>query len=145
MISGLPINPRLKDVGVIQRVTYTLNPYDKAEGPIRAMQKLMIILLTTVGTDPIRPWFGTKLSRICMMNTANNEETKLLISDEVSEGIRQFFKLQSEEFNQNNQTANDIIKSIELMDISIDANRRVSLKIKFTPLRYASIVYSLSV
>lgn len=145
MISGLMINPRLQEVGNIQRVSYTFNPYDKSEGPIRAMQKLMVILLTTVGSDPIRPWFGTKLSRVCMMNTVSNEETKMLITDEVSEGIRQFFKLQSEEFNQNKQTANDVIKSVELLDITINDRRRVSLKIKFTPLRYASVVYSLTV
>lgn len=143
MISGLIINPRLeKNVGPVE-VLYTLDPYDKAEGPVRAMQKFTVILMTTVGTDSFRPWFGTYISRLCRMNIINKTETQLFVRDQVSEAIRQFFKLQSEEYAQNTQTADDLITSIELLELTINDQNQIFLKIKFTPARYASVVYSM--
>ena len=134
MISSLIINPRLEqNIGPV-RLHYTLDPYDKAEGPIRAMQKLAVILMTTVGSDPIRPWFGTYISRLARMNVVDRTETKIFVRDQVSEAIRQFFKLQSEESQQNNQTADDVISSIELVELDLNSNNEIFMRIKFESL-----------
>lgn len=143
MIKGLLINPQLeKNVGK-QLVTCTLNPYTTAEGPIRAMQKFLVILLTTVGSDSMRPWFGTYMPQMLHMNIVNRTETQLFIREQVSEAIRQFFKLQSGEATQNNQEAIDLISSIELRDLTINNSNQIFLNIKFTPVKQESIIYSL--
>lgn len=143
MIKGLLINPQLeKNVGK-QLVTCTLNPYTTAEGPIRAMQKFLVILLTTVGSDSMRPWFGTYMPQMLHMNIVNRTETQLFIREQVSEAIRQFFKLQSGEATQNNQEAIDLISSIELTDLTINNSNQIFLNIKFTPAKQESIIYSL--
>lgn len=143
MIKGLLINPQLeKNVGK-QLVTCTLNPYTTAEGPIRAMQKFLVILLTTVGSDSMRPWFGTYMPQMLHMNIVNRTETQLFIREQVSEAIRQFFKLQSGEATQNSQEAIDLISSIELTDLTINNSNQIFLNIKFTPVKQESIIYSL--
>lgn len=143
MIKGLLINPQLeKNVGK-QLVTCTLNPYTTAEGPIRAMQKFLVILLTTVGSDSMRPWFGTYMPQMLHMNIVNRTETQLFIREQVSEAIRQFFKLQSGEATQNTQEAIDLISSIELTDLTINNSNQIFLNIKFTPAKQESIIYSL--
>ena len=143
MIKGLLINPQLeKNVGK-QLVTCTLNPYTTAEGPIRAMQKFLVILLTTVGSDSMRPWFGTYMPQMLLMNIVKRTETQLFIREQVSEAIRQFFKLQSGEATQNNQEAIDLISSIELTDLTINNSNQIFLNIKFTPVKQESIIYSL--
>lgn len=145
MISGLIMTPRLEsDIGPV-RVKYTLDPYDKVAGPLRAMQKFTVILMTGVGTDPIRPWFGTKLSKLVRMNVVDTTETKVFVRDQVSEAIRQFFKLQSLESSQNTQTADDIITSIELISLDINAANQIFITVRFTPAKAASIVYSMKV
>lgn len=143
MISSLIMNPRLEpNIGPV-RLTYTLDPYDKAEGPLRAMQKFAVILLTTVGSDPIRPWLGTYISRLSRMNIVDRTETKIFIRDQVSEAIRQFFKLQSEESQQNRQTADDVITSIELVELDLDADNHAFLRVKFESIKYSSVIYSM--
>lgn len=145
MISSLIINPRLEqNIGPV-RLEYTLDPYDKAEGPLRAMQKFTVILLTTVGSDPIRPWFGTYISRLCRMNVVDRSETKIFVRDQISEAIRQFFKLQSEEAQQNTQTADDVITSIELVELDLNSANQISLRIKFESAKYSSVVYSMKI
>lgn len=143
MISSLIMNPRLEPNVGPEKLNYTLDPYDKAEGPLRAMQKFAVILLTTVGSDPIRPWFGTYISRLCRMNVVDRTETKIFVRDQVSEAIRQFFKLQSEEATQNRQTADDVITSIELVDLDLSADNNVFLRIKFESIKYSSVIYSM--
>lgn len=143
MIKGLLINPQLeKNVGK-KLVTCTLNPYTTAEGPIRAMQKFLVILLTTVGSDSMRPWFGTYMPQMLHMNIIDKTETQLFVREQVSEAIRQFFKLQSDEATQNNQEAIDLISSIELTDLTINNSNQIFLNIKFTPVKQESIIYSL--
>lgn len=143
MISGLIINPRLNPRGYRSPVTYTLEPYDTATGPVRAMQKFTVIMMTTIGSDPIRPWFGTKISRLCRMNLVDKAETKLLIRDEINSAIDQFFKLQAMESTQNRQTSNDLIMAIDLVDIDINDLNQISFTIRFIPVKQEAIVYSI--
>ena len=145
MISGLLINPQLiSNVGPKQ-LKYTLEPYKEAQGPLRAVQKFAIILMTTQGSDSLRPWFGTKMSRLSRMNIVDRVETELFIRDQVTEGVRQFFKLQAEESVQNTQTADDLITSIELLEVDINAANQVSIVIKLTPAKYSAVIYSIPV
>lgn len=143
MISGLIINPRLNPKGYKDQVLYTLDPYDTVSGPLRAMQKFTAIMMTTKGTDPIRPWFGTHISQLCRMNIVNREETKLLIKDEISDAVDQFFKLQAEESFRNRQTSHDVIVSIDLVAVDINLSNQIAFNIRFTPLKQESIVYSI--
>ncbi len=145
MISGLLINPQLiSNVGPKQ-LKYTLEPYKEAQGPLRAVQKFAIILMTTQGSDSLRPWFGTKMSRLSRMNIVDRVETELFIRDQVTEGVRQFFKLQAEESVQNTQTADDLITSIELLEVDINTANQVSVVIKLTPAKYSAVIYSIPV
>jgi hypothetical protein len=145
MISGLLINPQLiSNVGPKQ-LKYTLEPYKEAQGPLRAVQKFAIILMTTQGSDSLRPWFGTKMSRLSRMNIVDRVETELFIRDQVTEGVRQFFKLQAEESVQNAQTADDLITSIELLEVDINTANQVSVVIKLTPAKYSAVIYSIPV
>ena len=145
MISGLLINPQLiSNVGPKQ-LKYTLEPYKEAQGPLRAVQKFAIILMTTQGSDSLRPWFGTKMSRLSRMNIVDRVETELFIRDQVTEGVRQFFKLQAEESVQNAQTADDLITSIELLEVDINTANQVSVVIKLTPAQYSAVIYSIPV
>lgn len=143
MISGLIMHPRLESNVGPQRVGYTLDPYDKVEGPLRAMQKFTVILMTSIGTDPLRPWFGTRISKLVRMNIIDLTETQVFIRDQVSDAIRQFFKLQNAENSQNTQTADDIITSIELISIDINNANQISLTIRFTSAKYSSVIYSM--
>ena len=145
MISGVLINPQLiSNVGPKQ-LKYTLEPYKEAQGPLRAVQKFAIILMTTQGSDSLRPWFGTKMSRLSRMNIVDRVETELFIRDQVTEGVRQFFKLQAEESVQNAQTADDLITSIELLEVDINTANQVSVVIKLTPAKYSAVIYSIPV
>ena len=145
MISGLLINPQLiSNVGPKQ-LKYTLEPYKEAQGPLRAIQKFAVILMTMQGSDSLRPWFGTKISRLSRMNIVDRVETELFIRDQVTEGIRQFFKLQAEESRQNDQTADDLITSIELLSIKIDSGHNITVQIKLTPAKYSAVIYSIPV
>ena len=145
MISGLIMTPSLDiNIGTVI-VTFTLDHYDQVAGPLRSMQKFTVILMTGVGTDPFRPWDGTKLSKLVRMNVVDTTDTKVFVRDQVSEAIRQFFKLQSLESSQNTQTADDIITSIELISLDINAANQISMTVRFTPAKAASIVYSMKV
>lgn len=145
MISGLIINPLLEPNKGRIEVKYTLDPYTKVEGPLRAMQKFTVILMTTVGTDPLRPWFGTYISRLCRMNIVDRTETQIFIRDQISEAIRQFFLLQSGESSQNKQSADDLISSIELVNLNIDAANTITIEIKFVSVKYTSVIYSIKI
>ena len=145
MISGLLINPQLISNVGLKQLKYTLEPYKEAQGPLRAVQKFAIILMTTQGSDSLRPWFGTKMSRLSRMNIVDRVETELFIRDQVTEGVRQFFKLQAEESVQNAQTADDLITSIELLEVDINTANQVSVVIKLTPAKYSAVIYSIPV
>lgn len=144
MITSLMINPRLS-ANAIKEVKYTIDPYDKAQGPVRAMQKFTVILLTTQGTDELHPWFGTELPAITRMNMSNKEEIKLFVKDQVSSAISQFFRLQAGEAKQNNQTIFDVITDIELVGIRVNQFNRLAIDIRFTPAKRESVIYSLEV
>ena len=101
--------------------------------------------MTTQGSDSLRPWFGTKMSRLSRMNIVDRVETELFIRDQVTEGVRQFFKLQAEESVQNAQTADDLITSIELLEVDINTANQVSVVIKLTPAKYSAVIYSIPV
>lgn len=143
MITSLMINPRLSTTK--KEVKYTIDPYDKAQGPVRAMQKFTVILLTTQGTDELHPWFGTELPSITRMNMANKEEIKLFVKDQVSSAISQFFRLQAGEAKQNTQTVFDVITDIELVGIRVSQFNRLAIDIRFTPAKRESVIYSLEV
>ena len=142
MISGLLLTPKLT-VNTINTVDYTLKPYDTAEGPTRAMQKFVVILLTTQGTDALHPWLGTNLKSVTKMNINAGNEVILFVKDQINKAVSQFFRLQANEGQQNNQTVYDIITDIELMDIGISKNNRIVVTLKFTPAARESIFYSL--
>lgn len=140
MKKGVLMQPKLSYRRGAVRVTYETNPYGIAEGPIRSMQKYAVIALTTKGSDSIRPWFGTRLSELPLMNMYNTTEVELFIKDEVKEATRQYFLLQNAEPN---LTPDDIIDSIELQGISINNRNNIVIVIRFYPLTGTAIALSL--
>lgn len=145
MISGLLITSRLKPGYGPEKVSYTLNPYDKAQGPIRAMQKFAVILMTTKGTDPLRPWFGTYLTKLYRMNVQLNGETLTFVRDQISSAIKQFFQLQAKESVQNKeaQETYDLVDSITVTDISLDAENHINVTLLFNLVDYGAVYYSI--
>lgn len=124
------------------RVIYETNPYGVAEGPLRSMQKYSVIALTTQGSDKLRPWFGTKLSEVPLMNVYNTKELELFIRDQVKEATRQFFLLQN---GDTTLSSEDVIDSIELKGVSIKNTNNILIEIRFYPLKGDSITLSLEV
>ena len=125
------------------RVTFETNPFLKAVGPIRSIQKYAVIALTTKGSDSLLPWFGTQLSQLPLMNMYNKTELTLFIKDEVASATKQFFTLQQNDADTLAQA--DVIDSIELISINISDAGNVSIEIMFYPLVGESIKYSLEV
>lgn len=144
MISGLIMNPRLNPLD-IRQVFYTMDPYDKSEGPVRAMQKFTVILLTTKGTDALHPWLGTQMSSLPRMNLTQGTELKLFVKDQVNEAISQFFRLQAQERTQNDQTVYDVITDIEFLGVEVKDKNRLAVTVRFTPAARESVIYSLDV
>lgn len=135
MIKGLEIleyfpnkNPK------IMEVSYSLKTKKATIGPLRSMQKFKVILLTSTGTDPLRPWFGTKLNKLIRMNITNTTELRYFIRQECKSAINQFFNLQAGEAKQNNQKAIDVIDSIELVTVDI-IDKKINLVFRIKPLR----------
>lgn len=142
MKTGVLMQPLLSYQRGTVRITYETDPYLRAEGPIRSMQKFAVIALTTKGSDAIRPWFGTNLSQLPLMNMYNEREVELFIRDEVREAIKQFFIIQSDDTG---LTTDDIIDSIELINISINSRNNILIEIMFYPQNGDAIKYSLEV
>lgn len=146
MIQGLGLNKLFlnnNNSNVKQEIKYTLYTKDGIAGPLRAMHKFVVIMLTTKGSDPLHPWFGTYINDMITSNTNNKEETILSIREEANEAIKQFFKLQALEGTSNYQTDVDVINSIEILNIDIDIHNKVTMTIKFKPLKESSIVFSI--
>jgi hypothetical protein len=142
MKTGVLMQPLLNyRLGTV-RITYQTDPYLKAVGPIRSMQKYTVIALTTKGTDTLRPWFGTHLAQLPLMNMYNTAEVELFIRDEVKEATKQFFIIQNDDTNLKSE---DIIDSIELKSISINNRNNIAIEIMFYPLKGDSISLSLEV
>lgn len=142
MKKSVLMQPKLSYRRGTVRVTYETNPYGIAAGPLRSMQKYAVIALTTKGTDGIRPWFGTKLAELPLMNMYNTKEVELFIRDQVKDATRQFFLLQSQDHNLGEE---DIINSIELKNIEISERGNILIEIMFYPLQGSSIELSLEV
>lgn len=146
MLSCLLINPLLRE-NSIQQVKYTLDPYTVASGPIRGIQKFTVILMTTQGTDKIRPWFGTRMPEVTLMNAVNKDGIKLFVKEQLESAIQQFFDIQKEESNyhSDSQDVYDIILTIEVVSIDITEDYRIDAKVKFTPATRDSILLSLEI
>jgi len=146
MISGLQLLKNFDNKYATKKeINYTLDSYSVTKGPLRSMQKFVVILQTERGSDPIRPWFGTKIANINLMNIVNKTELELFLRSECSSAISQFFKLQEEESTQSAQTGYDIIEGLELLKVKIDESNTISLVFKFKPLKYESILFSINV
>ena len=146
MIAGLRLLSVLKKDYGPEKVSYTLKPKYNVKGPSRSIQKFVVILMTTLGTDPIRPWFGTLLNKLYLMNVAKGDTTSAFVKEQVLSAISQYFRLQSEEAVQNGAecTDDDKIQSIDVVSITVDAEHHVIATLRFVPVNANAIIYSVT-
>lgn len=148
MKKSVLIQPLLSRAPGPMRVRYALNTENVAEGPVRAMQRFIAIALTTAGTDPFRPPFGTKLNHVIRMNAnpkneASKRELELFIRDNVNDAIGQFFIFQEAELS--TLYEEDIITSIEIQSIEIHDDFTIMVIIRFYPKDGDAVTLSLGV
>ena len=126
-----------------QRVMYATDPYNLAEGAVRAFQRFCAIALSTKGTDTLRPWLGTELPQLPRYNIHMVDEMKLFVRDQVRDAIKQFFILQREE--QDSYAEEDIMTAIDIISIDINDRNKVTIQLRFTPQNLQGILLSLEV
>lgn len=129
-----------------KKIAYRLLEATPMKGPLRSMQKFVVILMTGIGSDPLHPWFGTKLSRMNRMNMTNTNELTYFIKEQCMSGINQFFNLQAQEAKQNSQTNLDVINTIELTKIEVNKQtRNINITFRIKPLKSEAIEYTLEI
>jgi hypothetical protein len=127
----------------VQRVKYFTDTRKIAEGVLRSMQKYAAIALTNVGTDKLRPWLGTSLPKVALMNIHDPEEIKLFVRDQLREAGNQLFILQNEDSATLLQE--DLIDGIEVVSVTIDTDRRIIGVVRFYPVVGTAIEMSVEV
>lgn len=137
------IQPKLSIRRNVQRVLYQTNTKGIAEGVLRSMQRYAAIALTTKGTDKIRPWLGTALPQVALMNIHDPEEMKLFVRDELRTAGNQLFLLQDEDVD--TLMDSDIIEGLEVVSVEIDEDRRVVGTVRFYPKDSEAIEMSVTV
>lgn len=148
MKKSVLIQPLLSRAPGPMQVRYALDTQNAAEGPIRSMQRFISIALTTAGTDPFRPSFGTNLNHVARMNVnpkneASKRELELFIRDNINDAIGQFFVFQ--EADMDTLYDEDIITSIELQSIEIRDDFTIMVILRFYPKDGDSVTLSLGV
>lgn len=129
MKQGVLIQSRYKEDGTITKVKYEINPYDYASGLLLSVQRFAVILFTTKGTDPIRPWFGTKFNSIAHGNVGTTKTMELNIRDTIRDAHTQLMDFQNSEAN---LTDDDRIKTVDLVSFTIDESSRLIVTLMFT-------------
>lgn len=137
------IQPKLSIFHNIQRVTYNTDTRRIAEGVLRSMQKYAAIALTNVGTDKLRPWLGTMLPKVALMNIHDPDEIKLFVRDQLKEAGNQLFILQDDDSDTLMEA--DLIDGLEVVRVEIDTDRRIIGVVRFYPLVGEAIEMSVSV
>lgn len=143
MKKGVLMQPLLQYNKGRVSVAYETDPYGVAQGPIRAMQRYIVIVMSTLGTDALRPWFGTNLNALPSMNISSVAEIQLYVKDEIKSATAQFFRLQEEEASSTYPI--DVIQSIELLNVEVSDTNNVRLDVMFYPLQSDSIKLSIEV
>ena len=140
--SGVLMEPRFKKEGGITRVIYETNPYDKATGLLRIVQKFSVVLLTTKGSDTVRPWFGTLFSLLPQMNIGKKSDLDVFVRDQVNDARAQFDILQNED--RSTLSADDYLNNVEILGIEVVNTNNVVVSLRFTSATEQALEYSLS-
>lgn len=142
MKQSLRMEPKINAIGLRTKVTFETDPYSIATGALRNMQKYCAILLTTKGTDKLRPNFGTNLVDLQGMNIQTTSETRLFITDQINSANSQFFAIQNAD---RTLLEDDIMLNVTLIDISISSTNKIIISLLFTPKTTKAITMSLNV
>ena len=137
MQRGIQMDPWFDVSGLPSRVLFQTNYYSEAVGVLPPIQRFATILLSTLGSDPVRPWLGTKFNQLPRMNIVNKTELHSFVSGEVDKAKVQFFTLQDEETDV--LTQDDIISTIDLVSVDILEGSRIVVNILFKPLTTEAI------
>ena len=129
MKRGILMEPYLQEGSGYKLIAFETDPYSYAVGPIRAVQKFSVICLTSVGTDPLNPKFGTNIPRIARSTTSDKGALQALIKKEINSAIDQFFRLQAKEIDQ--LTDHDRITRITLESVEVDNLNKVRISVSF--------------
>lgn len=142
MQRGIQMDPWFDVSGIPSRVLFQTNYYSEAVGVLPPIQRFATILLSTFGSDPVRPWLGTNFNQLPRMNIVNKEELHSFVSTEVDKAKVQFFTLQDEETDV--LTQDDIISTIDLVGVEVLEGSRVVVNILFKPLTTEAINVALT-
>ncbi|MFA7162128.1 MAG: hypothetical protein WC083_06115 [Candidatus Methanomethylophilaceae archaeon] len=109
-------------------------------GPLVAAQKLVSILLSNKGADPINPERGTNLVRLATTGHLRSEElAELLILDSVADAISQMMAMRSDESVDDEEVA-----TVDVGYIGIQADE-VSVVLQMTTLAGANVKFTLPI
>ena len=140
--TGVLIEPRFRKSGGIIRVTYETNPYDKATGLLRIVQKFSVILLTTKGSDKVRPWFGTYFPVLPQMNIGVKADLDIFVKDQVADAKSQFDILQSED--KSTLSPDDYLQDVKILGIEVVNTNNVVVSLRFISATDKSLEQALS-
>lgn len=142
MQRGIQMDPWFDATGIPTKVLFETNYYTEATGVLPPIQRFASILLSTLGSDPVRPWLGTDFNKLPRMNIVSEEDLNDFVSAEVDKAKVQFFALQTEEAA--TMSNDDVISSISLNGVSILEGSRVVVNILFVPLTSEAINVALT-
>ena len=140
--TGVLIEPRFRKSGGIIRVTYETNPYDKATGLLRIVQKFSVILLTTKGSDKVRPWFGTYFPRLPQMNIGVKADLDIFVKDQVADAKSQFDVLQGED--KSTLSPDDYLQDVKILGVEVVNTNNVVVSLRFISATEQSLEQALS-
>ena len=143
MKRSILIQPKLSIRRNVQRVLYHTDTKGIAEGVLRSMQRYAAIALTSKGTDKLRPWLGTSLPQVALMNIQDPDEMKLFVRDELRAAGNQLFLLQDEDAD--TLLDSDVIEGLEVVSVDIDEDRRIIGTVRFYPKNNEAIDMSVAV
>lgn len=130
MKKGVLIEPFLVEGNGYTEISFETNPYAYARGPIRQVQKFAIICLTSIGSDPLNPSFGTNIHKLTRSTISDKGALNTLIRKEMTSAIKQFFTIQAKEAAE--LTPEDTVSRITLEKIEIDKWNRIKIFVSFT-------------
>lgn len=140
MKKSVLMTPGYDKNGYIIRSIFSTDPYDTAEGLLRITQKFAAILLTSKGTDSIRPWFGTRFNEIATGNIGDIAVLKMNIKAQVDDAYQQYVRLQDDDVG---LTKDDLLASVVVKDIIVNEDASVGVVLRFTSYTQRAIELSL--
>ena len=127
---GLSIMPKYNKDRQAHKANFTTDSTEFSQGLHMCIQRFAAILFSEKGTDPLRPWFGTKLPALPRSNISSLAAITTFVTAQVDDASEQFFRFQNEE--KATKTIDDMLQTVYIIDIiTSPRDRSISVQLKF--------------